>query len=288
MARLRDLKNRIRSVQNTKKITKTMEMVATAKSKRAQDAMKRARAFGDGVAGAAGLLAALPAAAAHPLLGAPAAGGAPAGLWLVTGNRGLCGGFNAAVVRAARERAGRLEGEGRQVRFWVQGKKGQLAMRHALIPFEPLAVERDDRPSFPEAVRFAEDWIRRFLAGEVGSLEAVSTRFLSAGVQKPGVRRILPVPPPPASRADPALVLLEPDPAALADGLLTTAVAVLVHQAMLESAAAEQIARRVAMKNATDNAEEMITVLTRSYNRARQAGITQEIAEIVGGAEALK
>ncbi len=284
MARLKDLRRRIKSVQNTRKLTRTMEMVATAKSKRAQDFFRAVRAFGDSVADA---LAAARTESQDPTPLERPGKGKVRGLWVVTANRGLCGGFNASVVRLAREEIARIRKGGFEPRLFVQGKKGQQAFRNLKIPFEPVSVARDDQPRLAEAEALADRWIALAQGGGLASMSSVSTPFKPGAVPAPEARALLPAEagPPPKAKGAP---IFEPTLAAALSALAPLSVACEILGRMSASAAAEQVARRVAMKSATDNADDMVKTLTRAYNRARQAGITQEIAEVVGGGMAVE
>jgi len=303
MAKGRQLKGRIRSVQNTRKITKTMELVATSKLKRAQDRVIAARPYADALREVIADLYTAELAERFPLLRRPAppskGGPTRAALILLTSNRGLAGGFNANLIKEARRRIEQLEGEGYTVELHGVGKKGIGYFKYL---GRKLAVERldiGDRPTADHAGEIVQPLIESYAAGELASVDLVQARFISALQTPPTTIRILPVENAgqPGSGAagqqekDTGLVanyILAPNARAILQQLLPLYVRNMVYRGLVETAAAEHGARRTAMKNATDNAGEILELLKRTYNRQRQAQITQEIAEIVGGAAALQ
>jgi F-type H+-transporting ATPase subunit gamma len=298
MASARDLRKKIHSIQNTRKITHTMEMVATSKAKRAQDRIKATTPYSERLAE---LLLNLARAGTvrHPLLAAGAENGPPAGarhkitaLLAITGNRGFCGGYNANVLRMAEKLIAEERAAARETEVYMVGRKGIAYFRFLKMKVQQGYTQFDDRPSYKEAAVLAETLMERFLGGAVDRVAAVSTRYLSAGSQKAQALQVLPIEPPPVAagekKAGAIEFIFEPDPATILEALLPLSIKTLVYRLLVEAAASEQIARRLAMKLATDNAEEMIRSYTRKYNRSRQAGITQQISEIVGGASALE
>jgi F-type H+-transporting ATPase subunit gamma len=291
MAKSRQLKGRIRSVQNTRKITKTMELVATSKLKRAQDRVVAARPYADALRQVISDLITAELAERFPLLRRPApiAKGGPrrAALILLTSNRGLAGGFNSNLIKEARRRIEQLEGEGYEVELIGIGKKGIGYFRYLGRRFAAERVDIGDRPTADHAAEIVEPLIRAYSAGELASVDLVQARFISALQTPPATVRILPVEAPaPATAARD--YILAPSADAILEQLLPLYVRNAVYRGLVETAAAEHGARRTAMKNATDNAGEILELLKRTYNRQRQAQITQEIAEIVGGAAALQ
>jgi len=289
MANTRELKNRIRSVQNTRKITRTMEMVATSKLKRAQDRVAAARPYAERLEEVIRRLLTAELAQRYPLLRQPETV-ERAAVVVLTSNRGLAGAFNANLIKEGRLLIERLRGEGVEVELHVVGKKGIGFFR---FQGETLATKRtdlDDRPSADDAESIVGPLMSRFVEGELDAVYVVHARFLSALSTPPVARRVLPIEPPAEGEAKGGDVeyILEPSADAILDRVLPLYVRNSVYRALVETAAAEQGARRTAMKNATDNAGDMVDNLTRTYNRARQAQITQEIAEIVGGAAALE
>jgi len=305
MAKAREIKRRIRSIDNTRQITKTMEMVAASKLKRAQDRVVAARPFDEFMRqvivhvreGATEELA------DFPLLRRSEASGR-VGVLVVTSNRGLAGAFNANLVKAARAHMKELRAEGKEIELHVIGKKGASMLRYlGDVPARTI-VDLPDRPSYEDSGALAEPLIEAFLEQRLDAVYLVYSLFKSPVEQRPAVVQLLPLPERSemtgeaehAGRArdeeserryEPVYEFL-PSPAAILSQLLPLFLRYGVYRAVSESAASEHGARRTAMKNATDNAKELIRNLTRSYNRARQAQITQEIAELVGGSEALR
>jgi F-type H+-transporting ATPase subunit gamma len=286
MAKGRELKGRIKSTEGTRKITRTMEMVATSKLKRAQDRVVAARPYAQALAGVIGDLYSPALAERFPLLRQPAAVKRAAVL-LITSNRGLAGAFNANLIREARQLLERLRGERVEVELHIVGRKGLGYFRYIGAEVASSRVDIGDRPNPTHAAELVDTLMAGFVAGRLDAVYVVYAKYNSPLSTPPTADRILPVTPP--ERKGPARdYLLFPNAEAILSELLPLYVRNAVFRALVETAAAEQGARRTAMKNATDNAGEMLNVLRRTYNRARQAQITQEIAEIVGGAEALK
>ena len=292
MAKPRELRRRIRSVQNTRKITKTMELVATSKLKRAQDRVVAARPYAAALAEVIGDLYSPALAERFALLRQPGAAGVKkVALVLITSNRGLCGAFNANLIREARRRLQELEAQGTAVDLHLVGKKGIGFFRFTRRSVASQRADIGDRPTAAHAAELVAPLMRAFETGALDAVEVVFAKFNSAISTPPTVQRILPVSPPRADRrsgGQAANYILKPSADAILERLLPLYVENQMFRALVETAAAEHGARRTAMKNATDNAGDMLDLLRRTYNRARQAQITQEIAEIVGGAEALQ
>ena len=286
MAKGRELKGRIKSVENTRKITRTMEMVATSKMKRAQDRVVAARPYADALAEVISSLYSPELAERFPLLRQPAQVRRAAVL-LLTSNRGLAGGFNSNLIKEARSLLARLEREGTEVEFHVVGRKGLGYFRYVGRTIASNRTDISDRPTAEDAAALVDGLMRDFVAGALDAVYVVQAKFNSALSTPPASVRVLPVEPPPRSTTQRDYLLL-PSAEAILTELLPSYVRNAVYRALVETVAAEQGARRTAMKSATDNASEMLNVLRRTYNRARQAQITQEIAEIVGGAAALQ
>ncbi len=291
MAKSRQLKGRIRSVQNTRKITKTMELVATSKLKRAQDRVVAARPYAEALRQVLSDLITAELAERFPLLRRPAppAKGGPnrAAVILLTSNRGLAGGFNANLIKEARRRIEALEAEGYTVDLHGIGKKGIGFFRYLGRKLALERVDIGDRPTVDHAAEIVEPLIRAYAEGDLASVDLVQARFVSALQTPPATVRILPVEAP-ASATAARDYILAPSADAILEQLLPLYVRNAVYRGLVETAAGEHGARRTAMKNATDNAGEILELLKRTYNRQRQAQITQEIAEIVGGAAALQ
>ena len=285
MAKGRELKGRIKSVENTRKITRTMEMVATSKMKRAQDRVVAARPYASALGEVISSLYSPELAERFPLLRQPEREQRAAVL-LLTSNRGLAGGFNANLIKEARGLLQRLERDGVAVDFHVVGRKGLGYFRYVGRTIVSQRVDITDRPSAQDASDLVNDLMAQFVAGTLDAVYVVHAKFNSALSTPPASLRVLPVAPPPAAAAQ-REYLLFPSAETILTELLPSYVRNSVYRALVETAAAEQGARRTAMKSATDNAGEILNGLKRTYNRARQAQITQEIAEIVGGAAAL-
>jgi len=290
MAKPRELKRRIRSVQNTRKITKTMELVSTSKLKRAQDRVVGARPYAQALAEVINDLYSPALAERFPLLRQPGKGGMRrVAVLLITSNRGLCGAFNANLIREARRRIAEVEGQGGQAELHLVGKKGIGYFRFARRPITSQRVDIGDRPTAAHAMELVEPLIAQFSAGTLDAVDVVFAKFNSAVSTPPTTLRILPVTPPSNRKTSAAVnYILKPSAEAILASLLPLYVRNQVYRALVETAAAEHGARRTAMKNATDAGGDMLDVLQRTFNRARQGQITQELAEIVGGAEALK
>lgn len=293
MPSLKALKNRIASVKSTKKITKAKQMVAAAKLRRAEEAAKAARPYTERMEA---VLSNLSAAArdnpnAPPLL--RGTGSDKAHLLIVaTADKGLCGAFNSSIVRLARERIVKLQGEGRTVKIFTVGRKGADQLKRL---FGDLIVHRvnflDIRQiGFAEAQAIAANVLAMFAAGEFDVATLFYGRFKNVVTQVPTAQQIIPataaegVSPPDLKGA---VYEYEPDEEGILRALLPRYVAVQIFRALLENVASEQAASMTAMDNATRNAGEMIDELTLQYNRARQAQITKELIEIISGAEAL-
>jgi F-type H+-transporting ATPase subunit gamma len=285
MAKGRELKGRIKSVQGTRKITRTMEMVATSKLKRAQDRLVGARPYARALAEVIADLYSPSLAENFPLLRQPAKVERAAVL-LLTSNRGLAGAFNANLIREARGLMARLESQGTTVELHVVGRKGVGFFRFVGRALTTARTDITDRPSPAEAASLVDGIMNDFVTRRLDAVYVVASRYNSALSTPPGTEQVLPVAMPPRKGVQ-RDYLLYPSANAILSALLPLYVRNTVFRAMVETAAAEQSARRTAMKSATDNAGEILNILTRTYNRARQAQITQEIAEIVGGAEAL-
>ena len=286
MAKGRELKGRIKSVENTRKITRTMEMVATSKMKRAQDRVVAARPFANSLAEVISNLYSPELAESFPLLRQPATVN-KAAVIVLTSNRGLAGAFNANLLKEARALLGRLRESNVEPELHVIGKKGLGYFRYVGRAVASSRIDITDRPTAENAAEIVDALIGRFSSGEIDAVYIVYAKFQSALSTPPVSQMILPVTPPERTGPQPDYILL-PSAEAILTQLLPSYVRNSVYRALVETAAGEQGARRTAMKNATDNAGEMLNALRRTFNRARQAQITQEIAEIVGGAAALQ
>lgn len=295
MPKPRELKRRIRSVQNTKKITKTMELVSTSKLKRAQDRVVGARPYAQALADVIGQLYSPELAERFPLLRQPGQTGRGKGvrraaLLLITSNRGLCGAFNANLIREARRRLAELEAQDAHTELHLVGKKGISYFKFTKREPASQRVDIGDRPTLDHAAELAKPLMERFAEGDLDEVDVVFAKFNSAVSTPPTTLKILPVTPPAVGPSGRQAVnyILRPSAEEILQQLLPLYVQNQFYRALVETAAAEHGARRTAMKNATDAGSDMLTILQRTFNRARQAQITQELAEIVGGAEALK
>ncbi|HEX6912173.1 MAG TPA: ATP synthase F1 subunit gamma [Longimicrobium sp.] len=287
MAKARELKGRIRTVQNTRKITRTMEMVSTSKLKRAQDRVEAARPYAERLAAVIGRLLTPELAARYPLLRQPGTV-RKAAVLLITSNRGLAGAFNANLIREARGLLQRLRAEGAQAELHASGKKGIQFFRFAREQLHTAVSDIGDKPGAADAERLIDGLTQRFVDGDLDAVYVVYAKFNSALSTPPTVMNLLPVVPPEGGETGEMDYILEPGADEILGRILPLYVRNSVYRALVETSAAEHGARRTAMKNATDNAGDLLEDLTRTYNRIRQAAITQEIAEIVGGAAALE
>jgi F-type H+-transporting ATPase subunit gamma len=289
-AQLRVVRRRIRTVQSTQKITRAFELISASRVVRAQQRVEASRPYTSQVTQALTSVANTEVTISHPLLESRAEVKAAAVL-VITSDRGLAGPYNANVLRTAAELMARLREDGIEPRLYVTGRKGVAYYRFRRRELAENWTGVADRPDYDDAKQVADTMLEAFLDHEVDELHMVFTEFVSVGTQRAVARRIIPLlveetaerPPEPIP-----MYIYEPDAQGVLDALLPRYVEARVFTAMLEAAASEHAARRRAMKAATDNASELIEDLTREYNQARQAQITQEIMEIVGGAEALQ
>ena len=288
MPSLKDLKNRIGSVKNTRKITKAMQMVAAAKLRRAQESAEMARPYAERMnAVMAGLAAGMAGSASAPRLMAGTGADKVHLLVVMTSERGLCGGFNSTIVRTARAHANALLAAGKTVKILTVGKKGREQLRRDFAAHFVGHVDMGDvkKLGYSHAAGIAQDVLARFDAGEFDVATIFFNRFQSVISQIPTVQQIIPAKF--AGNAPSALYDYEPSEDAILADLLPRGVATQIFTALLENGASEQGARMSAMDNATRNAGDMINRLTIKYNRSRQAAITKELIEIISGAEAL-
>jgi len=295
VASLKSLKVRITSVKSTQKITKAMKMVAAAKLRRAQQAAEAGRPYAERLAQVmASLASKVTIGPQSPKLLAGTGKDDIHLLVVATSERGLAGAFNTNIVKLARKTADELLAQGKQVRFYLIGKKGRAVIQR----FYPgKIVHQVDQShiknvAFSDAHEVSDDLIARYNAGEFDVAHLFFAKFQSALVQEPTEIQIMPVPlvaatAGAATQGASAAVEYEPDEEAILSELLPRNVAVQLFRAMLENAASEQGSRMTAMDNATRNAGDMINRLTIQYNRQRQAAITTELVEIISGAEAL-
>ena len=284
------IRNRIKSVSSTKKITRTMEMVATSKLRTAQQRVTSSGPYLEQLRG---------------LMREIGASGIDVSRWpqfetrdskrtllmVMTSNRGLCGAFNANIFRLAREVYEAKKADGHEIVLYMAGRKGITAMRYQGFPLDKTYIEEiNDKPTPEDAEFFLKELSDPFLSGEVDEVIVVYPHWLSLGKQPPSALRLLPIAPEESDEevATGLPPLFEPGPEEILDQLLPLYLRQTVYSILAEAVASEQLARRMAMKLATDNADELVTALTRQFNQARQAQITKELSEIIGGAEALK
>jgi F-type H+-transporting ATPase subunit gamma len=291
MAKGQQLKARIRSVQNTRKITRTMELVAASKLKRAQDRVRGARPYAEALAAVIGDLVTPELVERFPLLQQPKppAQGGPArtAVIMITSNRGLAGGFNANLTKKSLARIEELERAGYTVDVHALGKKGIGYLKYLGRPLAAERLDIGDKPTAHHAAEVMDGLVDAFVAGDLAGVDLVFAKFNSPMSTPPTVMHILPVVPPKRTEGTQPDFILRPSAEEIAERLLPLYVRNQLFRGLVETAASEHGARRIAMKSATDNAGDIIQHLQRTFNKQRQAQITQEIAEIVGGAASL-
>jgi F-type H+-transporting ATPase subunit gamma len=292
MANTRALVKRRKAVRNIKKITRTMELIATARFKKALDRATEAEAYTRKITELAADLSASASNVTHPLLQSREQVRNSL-LLVLCSNRGLCGGYNAAILREANQRIRQVRGEGATLHLELSGRRAITYFRYQGIKAEHTYTQFEDRPRFDEVEPIANRYIESFIGGQIDRVEIAYMKFLNAARQTPVVETLLPLSqaaPGEARRQPQRPVEYEflPSAADILQELLPVSFKVRLFKCFLDAAVSEQIARRVTMKQATENADEMIKMLTRQYNRARQAQITKEIAEVIGGAAALE
>jgi len=285
MASLKAIRKRVSSVKSTQKITKAMKMVSAAKLRRAQEAATAARPYADKITALMGNVAARVGSSSHPLL-EQREHERTIDVLLVTGDRGLCGGYNTNLIRKAEALLNERGWD--NVRLTVVGRRAFDYFKRRPANIVDKHVNLFGGPGSALAQALGERLAREFAEGATDGVYLVYSHFRSALSQIPTVERLLPIAADRAAGADSVDYLYEPDAAALLDRLLRQYVSVLIHRAFLEATASEHGARMTAMDSATRNASDMIDRLTLAMNRARQATITKELMEIVSGAEALK
>lgn len=295
MAKTRVLVKRRKAIRNIRKITRTMELIATARFKKAMDRAIEADAYTRKIAELAADLTTYATNIKHPLLDKRET--VKNSILLVLGsNRGLCGGYNASILREATVHLRRTQAEGINVHLELSGKRAIAYFRYQGMPADHTYTHFEDKPTFDEVDALGSRYIADYISGKIDRVDVAYMKFLSASRQTPTVETLLPLTAvAPTDRkgeiAKPqATVEYEFYPSAgdILQEILPMSFKIRLYKSFLDAAVSEQIARRVAMKAATENAGEMIKLLTLQYNRARQAQITKEIAEIIGGAAALK
>ncbi len=293
MAKTRELVKRRKAVRNIRKITRTMELIATARFKKALDRASEADAYTRKIAELAADLSATVANVSHPLL-TKREQVKTSLLLVLSSNRGLCGGYNTGILREALGRVRQVKQEGAALRLQLSGKRAIAFFRFQGIEAEAKYTHFEEKPSFDEVAELANAYLADYIAGKIDRVDVAYMKFFSVGRQTPVVETLLPLSSVAPAAGQPAAQKTTVDyeflPGAkdILEELLPVSFKVRLFKCFLDAAVSEQIARRVTMKAATENADDMIKTLTRQYNRARQAQITKEIAEVIGGAEALK
>ena len=291
MAGSKEIRTKIKSVQNTRKITKAMEMVAASKMRKAQERMRHARPYGDKIRTIAAHLAHANTEYRHPFL-VKKGDVKDVGVIVVTSDKGLCGGLNTNALRLALAKVRELQGEGRNVQLTAIGNKGFGFLQRYGGNIVSHLVGVGDTPHMEKLVGPLKVQLDAFTDGRIGALYIVYTRFINTMKQEPVVEQLLPLPADRLKQDERAArqnwdYLYEPESRVVLDQLLTRYVEQIIYQAVAENMASEQSARMVAMKAASDNASSVIDDLTLVYNKTRQAAITKELSEIVGGAAAV-
>ena len=299
MANIRQLDKRRKSVKNVRKITRTMELIATARFKKAMDRAAAATDYTKRITSIVQDIAKSGTDVSHPLLTAHDSVDSM-DMLVLTGNRGLCGGYNGSVVRAATLRRSEIKKEIEAGQMRVSGKRGISALRFAGVPIEKTYTEFDDQPSFAAVAKIADELIERYITGKIDRVDVAYTKFLTISKQTVVVETLLPFAPIAPAANSGAVVDAPAKTSGIRDDyeFLPSASGILeevvpasfrarLFKCFLDAAVSEQIARMIAMKSATENAGDIIKSLSRTYNRARQSKITQEIMEIIGGVEAL-
>ena len=290
MPNLKDLKNRIASVKSTRKITKAMQMVAAAKLRRAQEAAEQSRPYTERFnAVMAGLASSVGGSDSAPKLLSGTGSDQTHLLVVMTSERGLCGGFNTNIAKLARQRASDLTANGKTVKILTVGKKGRDQMKRNFGDMFVGHVDMSDvkRLGYGDAQAVAKDVLARFDSSDFDVATIFFSRFQNVVTQIPTAQQIIPFEAPDGYDAADTLYDYEPDEESILADLLPRAISTAIFSALLENGASEQGARMSAMDNATRNAGDMIDRLTIEYNRSRQAVITNELIEIISGAEAL-
>lgn len=294
MANARALDNRRKSVKNIKKITRTMELIATARFKQAMDRATAATGYTQRITQIVNDLAKSGLEVSHPLLEKREETKA-ATLLVLTSNRGLCGGYNGNVLRSAVDRKTELEKSSGSLDLQVSGKRGLAGLKFRGIEVSNSYTHFEDKPSFAEVSEVANGFLDAYIAGTIDRLDVVYTQFVSVSKQRSVVETLLPLDSiGDVSESDDSKSTQEsiyefvPSPKSILEEVVPTSFKVKLFKCFLDAAVSEQIARMIAMKSATENASEMIKQLSMEYNRARQSQITGEIMEIIGGVEALE
>lgn len=290
MARARSIFKRMRAVKSTRTITRTMEMISTARFKKTHDRVVAARPYTDGLTHVVGELSAALAGQdiSHPLMNANTAAGVQAVI-VISANRGLAGSYNSNILRLGMEQLRLAKEAGKEVQLHVVGKRGVQFFRFRQIPVVKTYTQFDFIPQYDQVAALADEFIGLFTEKKISGLTVVHTKYISAGVQKPAADQVLPLKVDDAQAKEVKtsgtrdIYDFVPSPREVLETLLPAAVRLRLFQAFLDAAVSEQISRMTSMRAATENADEMIHLLTIRYNRMRQSQITTELAEIMGG-----
>jgi F-type H+-transporting ATPase subunit gamma len=291
MAAGKEIRGKIKSVENTKKITKAMEMVAASKMRKAQDRMRAARPYSEKIRNITANLATANPEYTHPFMAqAKGADAKTVGFIVVTTDKGLCGGMNTNILRQVTQKSRELEAEGNRIEAVAIGNKGLGFLHRVGVKIAAQATQLGDTPHLDKLIGPVKVMLDAYQEGKIDKVYLCYTKFINTMKQEPVVEQLLPLPAK-QLQADKAAhswdYIYEPDAAAVIDELLVRYVEALIYQAVAENIASEQSARMVAMKSASDNAGNVIGELKLVYNKTRQAAITKELSEIVAGAAAV-
>src|SRR5512135_2348999 len=288
MAGSKEIRTKIKSVENTRKITRAMEMVAAAKMRKAQDRMRAARPYAEKIRNVAAHLSRANPEYKHPFL-VKREGAKNVGLIVVTSDKGLCGGLNTNVLRLAVQRMKAWEGEGKGIAVCPIGNKGLSFMSRIGAEVKSNLTGLGDTPHIEKLIGAVKIMLDVYVAGEIDAIYLSYNHFINTMKQEPRMEQLLPLTGEKMGTAEGSWdYIYEPDAKKVIDELLLRYIESLVYQGVVENMASEQSSRMVAMKAASDNAKSVISELKLVYNKARQAAITKEISEIVGGAAALE
>ena len=295
MANARALDKRRKSIRNIRKITRTMELIATARFKKAMDRATAATDYTARITRLVGDLAASGLEVSHPLLEGRTEVNNVATL-VLTANRGLCGGYNGNVLRQAIRQRQEWQDQNKNLALDVSGKRGSSGFKFRNISVEDTYTQFDDQPAFEEVEKIAEGYLEDYASGKIDRLDVVYTQFKTVARQETVVETLLPLgslideegSEEGASGSSESLYEFVPSPESILEEVVPMSFKVKLFKCFLDAAGSEQIARMVAMKSATENASDMIRNLSQTYNRARQSQITGEIMEVIGGVEALQ
>lgn len=288
MAGAKEIRSKIGSIKNTQKITSAMEMVAASKMRKTQERMRASKPYANKIYEVVKHIGRATSEYRHPFMEMRAV--KRVGIIVVTSDRGLCGGLNANLLRETILQMKSWQGEGKEIDTCVIGRKGQAFFKRVGGRVVASVEQIGDTPSVKDLIGAVKVMLDAFYQGEIDALQIVYNEFVNTMTQKPIIKQLLPLP---TSEDDSQLIghhwdyIYEPDAKELLDELLERYIELQVYQAVVENIACEQAAKMIAMKSATDNAGELIKEFQLAYNKARQAAITQELAEIVGGADAL-